>query len=356
MVVYSYGNEEVNYTFTGQEADSSGLMNYIGRMYDPFLGRFLQADPFLDGLNRYAYVRNNPVKYVDPTGFHVHDSNCARDVGGNITCKLGDSDHKEQVPEGYDGPEFDSSDYYDQTKVNTPKNTPADPDPPSDPEPPRQVRNRDRLERVREERREQNRELQSSSNEPVVSSSTSQQPDLRAIAVQIASENESNPDHPNKKLYPNGFWTCAIVGAEIGDQWNVPIRGLLSADGMDATHRYLLRTTINGTESAIVGNVRITQIANPYQAQLLANSATFSQNLVITTRPRSATSSLGHLQVVVPGDASSKDSIMRNGAWIVQGGFAPQRDPYIGNRATMSQATHTYANRYFPGSDICQHS
>jgi RHS repeat-associated protein len=69
MVVYSYGNEEVNYTFTGQESDSTGLMNYIGRMYDPFLGRFIQADPFLDGLNRYAYVRNNPVKYVDPMGF-----------------------------------------------------------------------------------------------------------------------------------------------------------------------------------------------------------------------------------------------------------------------------------------------
>jgi uncharacterized protein RhaS with RHS repeats len=45
-------------------------MNYIGRMYDPFLGRFIQADPFLDGLNRYAYVRNNPVKYVDPTGYY----------------------------------------------------------------------------------------------------------------------------------------------------------------------------------------------------------------------------------------------------------------------------------------------
>jgi RHS repeat-associated protein len=49
-------------------------MNYIGRMYDPFLGRFIQADPFLDGLNRYAYVRNNPLNTLirqDLPWFHL---------------------------------------------------------------------------------------------------------------------------------------------------------------------------------------------------------------------------------------------------------------------------------------------
>ena len=44
------------------------------RVYDPYLGRFLSADPVLPDagnmqeFNRYAYVTNNPLKYVDPTG------------------------------------------------------------------------------------------------------------------------------------------------------------------------------------------------------------------------------------------------------------------------------------------------
>ncbi len=46
-----------------------------GRVYDPELGRFLSPDPLvaapqdLQALNRYAYVRNNPLTFVDPTGF-----------------------------------------------------------------------------------------------------------------------------------------------------------------------------------------------------------------------------------------------------------------------------------------------
>jgi hypothetical protein len=32
------------------------------------VARFIQPDPVLDTLNRYAYCRNNPVKYTDPTG------------------------------------------------------------------------------------------------------------------------------------------------------------------------------------------------------------------------------------------------------------------------------------------------
>ena len=46
-----------------------------GRVYDPALGRFISADPYLappwdgQGLNRYAYALNNPLAYTDPSGF-----------------------------------------------------------------------------------------------------------------------------------------------------------------------------------------------------------------------------------------------------------------------------------------------
>lgn len=42
------------------------------RYYDPVIGRFYSNDPIgfrdVHSFNRYAYVNNNPYKYVDPTG------------------------------------------------------------------------------------------------------------------------------------------------------------------------------------------------------------------------------------------------------------------------------------------------
>lgn len=46
-----------------------------GRIYDPILGRFLQADPFIQAphnsqsFNRYSYVLNNPMTLTDPSGY-----------------------------------------------------------------------------------------------------------------------------------------------------------------------------------------------------------------------------------------------------------------------------------------------
>jgi RHS repeat-associated protein len=64
-----------DYTFTGQKLDeSTGLMYYGARYYDPALGRFISADPIVpepgnpQSLNRYSYVLNNPVRNTDPTG------------------------------------------------------------------------------------------------------------------------------------------------------------------------------------------------------------------------------------------------------------------------------------------------
>lgn len=62
--------------YTGHETiDEMSLVHMNGRVYDPKLGKFLSADPFVQsaelsqGLNRYAYVGNNPLSNIDPTGY-----------------------------------------------------------------------------------------------------------------------------------------------------------------------------------------------------------------------------------------------------------------------------------------------
>lgn len=63
--------------YTGQEQlDQVGLVHLNGRVYDPMVGRMLSADPTvpdpsdLQSLNRFSYVQNNALAFVDPTGFN----------------------------------------------------------------------------------------------------------------------------------------------------------------------------------------------------------------------------------------------------------------------------------------------
>lgn len=70
-----FGNYENEYKFTGKEWDEgAGVYYYGARYYDSAIGRFLSKDPW-DGnledpqsLNKYSYVRNNPVRLIDPSG------------------------------------------------------------------------------------------------------------------------------------------------------------------------------------------------------------------------------------------------------------------------------------------------
>ncbi len=47
------------------------LYNYF-RYYDPATGRYITSDPIglRGGLNAFAYIRNNPLRYIDPFGLY----------------------------------------------------------------------------------------------------------------------------------------------------------------------------------------------------------------------------------------------------------------------------------------------
>jgi hypothetical protein len=70
-------------------------MYYEARYYDPLLARFAQADTIVpeagssQGLNRYSYVGNSPLSFIDPTG------HCRFDAQGKISrfdCSIEDFD------------------------------------------------------------------------------------------------------------------------------------------------------------------------------------------------------------------------------------------------------------------------
>jgi len=69
------GATRLHRRFQGRELDpSSGLYDFGARVYRPDLGRFLTPDDVVpdplasQSFNRYAFVRNNPLRYTDPTG------------------------------------------------------------------------------------------------------------------------------------------------------------------------------------------------------------------------------------------------------------------------------------------------
>ena len=64
--------------YTGHEhLYASGLINMNGRCYDPVMSSFLSVDAYVQSpdnsqnFNRYSYCLNNPLKYIDPSGWTV---------------------------------------------------------------------------------------------------------------------------------------------------------------------------------------------------------------------------------------------------------------------------------------------
>ena len=62
--------------YTGQQYDQQTEQYYLrARYYNPIVGRFTQEDVYQgDGLNLYAYCKNNPVIYYDPSGYSCENS------------------------------------------------------------------------------------------------------------------------------------------------------------------------------------------------------------------------------------------------------------------------------------------
>jgi RHS repeat-associated protein len=80
---YGTGAAQTDYGFTGQREEAYiDLIEMGARWYDSSIGRWISADTIVPNpgeaqdYNRYAYVRNNPLVYVDPSGHSAFGTYC----------------------------------------------------------------------------------------------------------------------------------------------------------------------------------------------------------------------------------------------------------------------------------------
>lgn len=90
-ITYRAGNTDTPFLFNGMygvQTDSNGLLYMRARYYNPYIGRFINADPigFAGGLNFYAYANGDPVSLMDPFGLSAWSAagGFAKGVGNAI--------------------------------------------------------------------------------------------------------------------------------------------------------------------------------------------------------------------------------------------------------------------------------
>ncbi len=87
---YRYTGRRLDPETAGSTNEPSGLYYYRARHYSPTLGRFLQPDPigYAGGNNLYAYVGNDPLNGIDPSGL-LSFWGVARFIGGSAEAAIG---------------------------------------------------------------------------------------------------------------------------------------------------------------------------------------------------------------------------------------------------------------------------
>ena len=83
------------YRYTGKERDEeTGLCYYGARYYAPWLGRWTKCDPLglADGPNFYAFVGENPINLVDPSGMVAKPPSAASALESTGSKLIGDNE------------------------------------------------------------------------------------------------------------------------------------------------------------------------------------------------------------------------------------------------------------------------